>query len=152
MPTVTSPGFAAAQVRRPCTSQAAVLCGEEANAAWMSLITISGRHVLKQSCDIYIKSNRLCNLCLFAHDCLFDRKSIQCVVWLSVALSATIRFCDLIDGGGAKILSPLAANTPSQICYENPGRSRCCPGAAIPGTGAQYAERARPVPRRQRIG
>jgi hypothetical protein len=68
----------------------------------MSLITISGRHVLKQSCDIYIKSNRLCNVCLFAHDCLFDRKSIQSVVWLSVALSATIRFCDLIDGVGPK--------------------------------------------------
>jgi hypothetical protein len=31
-PTVTSPGFAAAQVR-PCASQATILCGEEANAA-----------------------------------------------------------------------------------------------------------------------
>ena len=40
VPTVTSPGFAAAQVPRPCASQATVLCGEEANAAWMFLITM----------------------------------------------------------------------------------------------------------------
>ena len=40
VPTVTSPGFAAVQVPRPCVSQATVLCGEEANAAWMSFITM----------------------------------------------------------------------------------------------------------------
>jgi hypothetical protein len=48
--------------------------------------------------------------------CLFDRKSIQSVVWLSAASGRDHPFFRLLRGVGAKIARSLAANIPSQIC------------------------------------
>jgi hypothetical protein len=58
-------------------------------------------------------------LCLFAHDCLVERSTDQCVVCLVVAPRA-LRSDFWIEGwGGAKIASLLTRNTLSQIHFRN---------------------------------
>jgi hypothetical protein len=49
---------------------------------------------------VYLKDlfDALCNLCLFAHDCLFDRKLIQSVVLLIALRQHDHPFCYLIEG------------------------------------------------------
>jgi hypothetical protein len=82
---------------------------------------IQSRRYFIRTC-VYLKDlfDPLRNLCLFVHDCLFDRKLNQSVVCLIVHRSATIHFAASSRGGTPKIARLLARNIPAQICYGIP--------------------------------
>jgi hypothetical protein len=69
---------------------------------------------------VYLKDlfDPICNLCLFAHDCLFDRKSNQSVVCLIASSAATILAFWLRSKAGGKNRALARSQYVSPRCVE----------------------------------
>ena len=83
--------------------------------SWLGPLFVQHTHFIRSRTTKHINSHKLCNLCLFAHDCLFDSKSFQSVVCLIVHRAATIRFV-ASSRGTPKIVARSLAISLSKFC------------------------------------